>query len=179
VEQYSINWNIVKANVPGNPHFVFQNSGGFSHSQSQGAYSWVMINTSNANDWEQNYLSNFYLTSFSFGPSSTFATKYKGFNQKYAARTQHRVVNQNCGETNPRAYSGADQGDWRDGAIAGQQQHDNLASAPSGQRACSVGQCGDPHLRGQRRCVHGERERSEHGRHHEQRESLRRGAIVG
>jgi hypothetical protein len=99
VEQYSINWNTVKANVPGNPRFVFQNSSGFSHSQSQGAYSWVMINTSNANDWEQNYLSNFYLTSFSFGPSSTFATTYKGFNDKYAGWTQHRVVNQNCGET--------------------------------------------------------------------------------
>jgi Bacterial Ig domain len=99
VEQYAINWNTVKANVPGNPRFVFQNAGGFSHSQSQGAYSWVMINTSNANDWQQNYLSNFYLTSFSFDPSSTFAATYKGFNDKYAAWTQHRVVNQNCGET--------------------------------------------------------------------------------
>lgn len=99
VERYSIDWDTVRANVPGNPRLIFENPSGFRHNQSGGAYSWVQVNKSNPNDWAQSYLSNFYLTSFSFTPSSTFAAAFKGFNDKYAAWSANRVMNQNCGET--------------------------------------------------------------------------------
>ncbi|HKR85094.1 MAG TPA: hypothetical protein VJS37_13135, partial [Terriglobales bacterium] len=52
----TLDWARVTANVPGNPLFIFQNSGGFTHPDSSGSISWVIINTKDANDWGQSYL---------------------------------------------------------------------------------------------------------------------------
>jgi len=99
LERYTINWDYVKANVPGNPLFIFQNSGGYTHPTTAGAFSWVMINTSDPNDWKQSYLYNFYVTAQKYPGKRTFGTTYKGFNDTLAAWSLNRIMNQNCGQT--------------------------------------------------------------------------------
>ncbi|MFB3916824.1 MAG: hypothetical protein ACE14M_08845 [Terriglobales bacterium] len=99
LERFNINWDYVKANAPGNPLFIFQNTSGFTHAATGGAFSWVMINTSNPNDWEQSYLDNFYSTALSYPTQHAFGTAYKGFNDTLASWSLNRIMNQNCGQT--------------------------------------------------------------------------------
>jgi len=94
-----LDWQRVTSSVPGNPLLIFQNSGGFSHPQSSGSISWVMINTGNANDWSQSYLDNFYSTAMGDPQGHAFGATYKGFNDTLASWTANRIVNQNCGQT--------------------------------------------------------------------------------
>jgi hypothetical protein len=56
VDSYTIDWNAVKAAVPGNPIYLFQDSGGFTHVITNGSYSWVRPSTS---DYGMSYLGNF------------------------------------------------------------------------------------------------------------------------
>jgi hypothetical protein len=95
----TLDWARVASSVPGNPLLVFQNSGGFTHAQSSGSISWVMINTSNANDWMQSYLDNFYSAALAHPQAHAFAATYKGFNDTLASWSANRIVNQNCGQT--------------------------------------------------------------------------------
>ena len=95
----TLDWARVAASVPGNPLFIFQNSGGFTHAQSSGSISWVIIDTKNANDWEQSYLDNFYQTALGYPSEHTFGATYKGFNDTLASWGSNRIMNQNCGQT--------------------------------------------------------------------------------
>lgn len=95
----TLDWNRVVSSVPGNPLLIFQNSGGFTHSQTSGSISWVMINTGNANDWSQSYLDDFYSTGLSHPQGHTFGATWKGFNDTLASWSANRIVNQNCGQT--------------------------------------------------------------------------------
>jgi PKD repeat protein len=99
LEKYSIDWDYVKANVPGNPAFIFQNAGGFTHADTAGGFSWVQINLSDPNDWQQWYLDNFYQTAQSYSWQHAFGVAYLGFNDTLAAWGTKRIVNQNCGQT--------------------------------------------------------------------------------
>jgi hypothetical protein len=78
---------------------IFQNSGGFTHAQSDGSISWVIIDTKNANDWEQSYLDNFYQTATGYPSEQAFGATYKGFNDTLASWGSNRIMNQNCGQT--------------------------------------------------------------------------------
>src|SRR5204863_10053597 len=91
----TLDWARVVANVPGNPLLSFQNSGGFTHAQSNGSISWVIINTSNANDWSQSYLDNFYAAGVAHPLAHAFGATYKGFNDTAASWSLNRIVNQN------------------------------------------------------------------------------------
>jgi hypothetical protein len=95
----TLDWARVTANVPGNPVLIFQNSGGFTHAQSGGSISWVMINTSSANDWSQSYLDGFYTAGKANPQGHAFGATYKGFNDTLAGWSANRIVNQNCGQT--------------------------------------------------------------------------------
>jgi hypothetical protein len=95
----TLDWARVTANVPGNPMLIFQNSGGFTHAQSGGSISWVMINTSSANDWSQSYLDGFYTAGKANPQGHAFGATYKGFNDTLAGWSANRIVNQNCGQT--------------------------------------------------------------------------------
>jgi hypothetical protein len=95
----TLNWSLIASSVPGNPMFIFQNSGGFTHASSSGSYAWVIINTTNASDWSQSYLDNFYKTGLTYPAELTFAGTYKGFNDTLAAWGKNRIMNQNCGQT--------------------------------------------------------------------------------
>ncbi len=116
VDNYAINWDYVKASVPGNPMFIFQNSGGLAHADTSGAFSWVMINTSNPNDWKQSYLDNFYAQALKNPGMHSFGATYKGFNDTLASWSMNRVMNQNCGQVwlntwneVPKYYSASNQ----------------------------------------------------------------------
>ena len=95
----TLNWSLIQSSIPGNPLFIFQNNGGFSHSASSGSFSWIQINTSNANDWSQAYLDSFYSTALTYPAEFPYLTGYKGFNDSLASWGANRVMNQNCGQT--------------------------------------------------------------------------------
>jgi hypothetical protein len=94
----TLDWASIKAAVPGNPIFVFRNSGGFTHAQSEGSFSWVGGNfTTHYPDLS--YLDNFYSTSLQYPAKHAFSSAYKGFNDTLASWGQNRIVYQQCGQT--------------------------------------------------------------------------------
>jgi hypothetical protein len=44
IEAYFVDWNRVRAEVSGNPLFIFRNTGAFTRAASDGAYAWVEPN---------------------------------------------------------------------------------------------------------------------------------------
>lgn len=98
-EAYTIDWGRVHNSVPGNPLFIFRNSGGFSYAQSNGAFSWVAPETVSSTDsMALTYLDNFDQTSLSWPSDYALASGYKGFNDTLAAWGTGRIINQSCGQ---------------------------------------------------------------------------------
>ena len=95
----ALDWARIVSSVPGNPVLIFQNSAGFTHAQSSGSISWVMINKGFPNDWMQSYLDDFYSAAVAHPQAHAFGATYKGFNDTLADWTDQRIVNQNCGQT--------------------------------------------------------------------------------
>jgi hypothetical protein len=93
---YAIDWNYVAANTPGNPIFLFQNNGGFTHLLSSGSYSWVMPTASN---YGLDYLGSFYSTGMQYPAELTVGAMYKGFNDTLASWSGNRIMSQQCGQT--------------------------------------------------------------------------------
>lgn len=99
-ETYTIDWGRVRNSVPGNPLFIFRNSGGFSYAQSNGAFSWVAPETVSSTDpMALTYLDSFDQTALSLPSDYALVSGYKGFNDSLAAWGTGRLVNQNCGQT--------------------------------------------------------------------------------
>lgn len=99
-ESYTIDWNRVRTSVPGNPLFIFRNSGGFNYAQSNGAFSWVAPETVSSTDpMALNYLDNFDQTALSFSSDYSLVSGYKGFNDTLAAWGSGRIIGQSCGQT--------------------------------------------------------------------------------
>lgn len=99
LEKYSLDWNAIRAGVPGNPLFIFRNAGGFTATQSDGSFGWISIDTTNSNNINTAYLDYFYATALKYPTQQPFATGYKGFNDTLASWGSNRVMNQNCGQT--------------------------------------------------------------------------------
>src|SRR6202007_2129436 len=83
--------------------FLFQNNGGFTHTLSDGSYSWVMPNTT---DYGKSYLTSFYDTGMAYPSHQTVGATYKGFNDSLAAWGSGRVMGQQCGQTWLQTFSG-------------------------------------------------------------------------
>ncbi len=96
VDRYSIDWYAVKAAVPGNPIYLFQDAGGFIHAISSGAYSWVRPSSS---DYGMSYLTDFYTTGKTYPAKQTVGASYKGFNDSLASWGAGRIMGQQCGRT--------------------------------------------------------------------------------
>ena len=80
-EFYNIDWARVRASVPGNPMFIFRNPGGFSYSQSDGAFSWAAPETASSTDpMALKYLDYYDSTALSKSPAYSLVSSYKGFN---------------------------------------------------------------------------------------------------
>src|SRR5438105_2640578 len=95
----TLNWSLITASVPGNPLFIFRNSGGFTHAATSGSYAWITIDTTNPNNWAQSYLDNFYATDLKYPAEYGFSANFKGFNDTLASWSKNRIMNQNCGQT--------------------------------------------------------------------------------
>jgi hypothetical protein len=93
---YRIDWGALKRGLSSNPVFIFQHDTGFSHIESNGAYSWVMPSTT---DYGAGYLANFYSVAGQFPNEQTWGAAYKGFNDTLATWGQHRIMGQQCGQT--------------------------------------------------------------------------------
>jgi hypothetical protein len=99
---YSIDWNAVNAALSTHPLYLFQNNGGFTHTLSDGSYSWVMPTTT---DYGMSYLSSFYQTALSYPAQQTVGATYKGFNDSLAAWGSKRIMGQQCGQTWLQTFS--------------------------------------------------------------------------
>ena len=94
----TLNWALIQSSVPGNPLFIFRNSGGFTHASTSGSFAWITIDTTNTNNWAQVYLDNFFSAGLTYPAEHTMATGYKGFNDTLAAWTKNRIMSQQCGQ---------------------------------------------------------------------------------
>ena len=92
---YTIDWNAVRSAVTGNPAFIFQHAGGFTHPQSSGSYSWVIL----ASDYGMSYLTGFYDAGSNYPADDAYGASYKGFNDSLASWGSGRVMRQQCGQT--------------------------------------------------------------------------------
>lgn len=99
---YQIDWNGVSAALATRPAFLFQNGSGFSHTLSDGAYSWVMPTTT---DSGMDYLTSFYQTGSAFSAEQTWGATYKGFNDTLASWGSDRIMEQGCGQTWLQTFS--------------------------------------------------------------------------
>lgn len=97
-EFYNIDWSKVRSSVPGNPIFVFRNAGGFTKTQSNGAYAWVGIATSST-DMGLKYVDDFYSKALSMPTKEALGSAYKGFDDSIASWGKDRKVTQACGQT--------------------------------------------------------------------------------
>jgi Glycosyl hydrolase family 71 len=102
VDRASVNWQAANAKLKTPPRFLFQDQGGFSHSMSDGSYSWVMPQMP---DYGLDYLSSFYGTGLSFPKTETVGAVYKGFNDALAAWGSGRAMDQQCGQTWLQTFS--------------------------------------------------------------------------
>ncbi|HKU23675.1 MAG TPA: hypothetical protein VJQ50_21865 [Terriglobales bacterium] len=92
---YSIDWTAVHRAVSGDPAFIFQHAGGFTHSQTSGSYSWVILSS----DYGMSYLGGFYNTGLGHPSEDAYGAGYKGFNDSLASWGSGRVMSQQCGQT--------------------------------------------------------------------------------
>jgi hypothetical protein len=99
LEQFPVDWNKVRAKVQGSPVFIFRNAVGFQAPETNGGFSWVNINTADANDWGQSYLDFFYASGLEHRDKAVVGSGYKGFNDSISGWGSHRILNQNCGHT--------------------------------------------------------------------------------
>ena len=94
-----IDWTRVSASVPGNPVYIWRNSGGFTKPLSGGSFAWVNVNKTDPADIGLSYLDNFYSVSLSYLTKATLATGYKGFDDSAASWGSNKLMYQNCGQT--------------------------------------------------------------------------------
>ena len=94
--EFSVDWNAATAALSTHPFYVFQNNNGFTHTLSDGSYSWVMPTTT---DYGVGYLNSFYNAGMGFQNEQTVGATYKGFNDAFASWGSHRVMGQQCGQT--------------------------------------------------------------------------------
>lgn len=97
-------WNNLASYVQsypgGAPLFVFENSVGFTHPQTDGAFAWVNWNGS-SDTYGLAYLDDFYDTSVNYGAFLTIGAAWKGFDETNAPwiTSAPRSIQQQCGNT--------------------------------------------------------------------------------
>src|SRR3954468_10808588 len=98
VEAYTIDWTRVRNGVPGNPIFIFRNSGAFTHAQTGGGFGWTGL-SSDPNNMGLGYIDNFYSTGLKYPSEQIFGSSYKGFDDSIASWGKNRLLYQQCGQT--------------------------------------------------------------------------------
>lgn len=97
VEQhFPVNWKAAAAAMSTDPVILFEDAPGFTHSVTNGSYSWVRPTTK---DYGMSYMTKFYKTGLDHPQLHTFGAAYKGFNDTLASWGLNRIMGQQCGET--------------------------------------------------------------------------------
>lgn len=100
VDAYTIDWIRVRNYAQGNPMFIFRNSGGFTHVQSDGGFSWLSTSGVTSTDpMSLSYLSNFYSKALTYPILQPYGSGYKGFDDSLASWGSNRLITQQCGQT--------------------------------------------------------------------------------
>jgi hypothetical protein len=97
-----LDWSRIRANVRGNPLFIFRNSSAYTQQQTNGGFSWLATQSrSTATDGYMSlgYLDDFYKKSLLYPSLLTFGSGFKGFDDSLAAWGQNRYIGQYCGRT--------------------------------------------------------------------------------
>jgi len=99
---YAIDWTRVRASVAGNPEFIFRNTGGFTHAQTSGAFSWVAPHPAGSTSTDIGsigYLDNYDSVSLNHPTMYSTESGYKGFDDSLALWGTGRFIKQQCGQT--------------------------------------------------------------------------------
>jgi hypothetical protein len=100
VDTWYVDWDRLRASVPGNPLFLFRGPEGFTETpQSNGAFQWLDLANNNPFDPQLSRQETFYTLALSRAQQPSFGSTYKGFNDTSAIWSTNRVVNQHCGQT--------------------------------------------------------------------------------
>lgn len=99
VTKYYVDWNRVRAALPGNPLFVSRNPSGFAVPQSNGAFAWLSLNHQDPYDIGLSYLDDFYTAALNDTGQLAVGSVYKGFNDTLASWGTNRFMHQQCGKT--------------------------------------------------------------------------------
>jgi PKD domain len=107
-EAYFVDWERVRAEVSGNPLFIFRNTGAFTHPAANGAFAWVEKNPLDSYDINKSHLGYFYSTSLKHPERTTVGAAYPGVNDTLAGWTGNKVMQRDCGRTwlSTFAYTG-------------------------------------------------------------------------
>jgi hypothetical protein len=99
LEQYSVDWDRVRAQTQGNPLFIFRNPSAFSKSYSDGAFAWSEKSKTNPRDEMLGYLDSFYKAALAHPGKLAFGSAYAGFNDHLASWGDNKVMDRHCGQT--------------------------------------------------------------------------------
>jgi hypothetical protein len=105
LEKYDFDWSRVAHEVPGNPMFLFRNSGGFEHPAGAGAFAWLASETVKpGNPYGLEYLDHFYEVAKRHSDKFVMGSVYKGFDDSEAGWSKGRKIEQDCGRTWLRTF---------------------------------------------------------------------------
>jgi IPT/TIG domain-containing protein len=101
LQSLNIDWNLVRSSINGNPLLIFRNAGGFTFTQTNGAYAWVEPTQATSTDpMDLAYLDYFYSKAMNYlSTEVVMGSGYPGFNDKLASWGQNRYITQACGQT--------------------------------------------------------------------------------
>lgn len=106
---WSTIWSQVRAHATtisqGEPLFIFRNPDGLTHAQTDGAFAWIGM--SSTDPYGLNYSNYFYDQSVNYPSLLTFGSAWKGFDDSAASWTQNRYVGQQCGQTWLQTFASA------------------------------------------------------------------------
>lgn len=99
LDAYYVDWARVRAQVAGDPLFLFRNSGALTNPNADGGFSWQTTNLSNPYDMGLSYLDNYYSIAKANPSRISFGSGYPGFNDTEASWSGNRVQHRQCGST--------------------------------------------------------------------------------
>jgi hypothetical protein len=99
-EAWDIDWAEVRAGLTSPQKWLFQNAGGFTHTESDGAFAWIQPSLSTlADPIASDYLENFYATALANPSKIAMGAAYPGFNSTMATWEPNRHMPQRSGRT--------------------------------------------------------------------------------
>lgn len=104
LEKYpQLDWNRIRASVPGNPIFISRNTVAYNYVGSNGAFAWIEPPTLAAMPSPTymglDYFDFFYKIAQQYPQMLTYGSVYKGFNDTISSWSVDRHIAQNCGQT--------------------------------------------------------------------------------